>query len=188
MITREQWDKIKVGDILISAGGKERKVTKINGAYIFFKPITYASGKEAAYLYSDIRKTYSIKESDTGKCFLVQDNIYGRQTMFCVGVTMDVFEKQFQKIFNTTTEYMPNKSSYEDFFDSISNQGRVIFKNNVCVVLLKSADLPFIVHELFHVVEAHFEKIGLPHGDSSSEAWAYYLQFLMENFIKNYKL
>ena len=65
--------------------------------------------------------------------------------------------------------------------------GRTIF-NGVVVVLVRNVDTGVICHECFHAVEFHFAKIGMPHGNKSSEAWAYYLQFLVQEITSRITL
>lgn len=40
-------------------------------------------------------------------------------------------------------------------------------------------DVWFISHEAFHAVEYLFNNIGLPHSETSSEAWSYMLQYIV---------
>lgn len=41
-----------------------------------------------------------------------------------------------------------------------------------------------LAHETFHAVEESMDYHGLPHSDGSSEAWAYYLDFVMRRCLE----
>lgn len=41
-----------------------------------------------------------------------------------------------------------------------------------------------LAHEVFHAVEDCMDYYGLPHSDDSSEAWAYYLDFVMRKCLE----
>lgn len=182
MITRKEWNDLRVGDSIVTSKGIRREIIKVsnNGSgYIEVKKL-FGDGI-TGYLYSDLRKTHSIFKKINYKCFLVKDDVYNRQTLFFIGSDITDFENQFKLQFDVSE--LPDKEMYSAFFENHTNRGRTIFTNNICVVLLKDMDLPYLVHELFHAVEYHFEKIGIKHGEDSSESWAYYIQFLMEQFI-----
>lgn len=59
MITRDQWQNIKTGDILISPAGKERTVISM-GCVVTLTSTATHDGK-TVYNYTDIYKTYSVK-------------------------------------------------------------------------------------------------------------------------------
>jgi hypothetical protein len=115
------------------------------------------------------------------KSFLVKDCIYGRQTMFSIGQPKEDFHKSFKKFFGKSEEPYDGGDWFEG---SCTSFGRCAVRNNIVVILLKpKADIPCLVHEIFHAVEFHFEIIGLQHTEASSEAWAYYIQFLLSRAL-----
>lgn len=85
MITKEEWGRLRIGDILVSKGGHDREIIRIfNDSYIEFKalkilklfPEGKVSGKTAAYLYSDIYKTYTIKHMKEPKLAIEEQSFY----------------------------------------------------------------------------------------------------------------
>ena len=59
-------------------------------------------------------------------------------------------------------------------------EAKTFFKGNCIIVISKTNNIALLVHELFHVVEYVFDYIGLIHSVESSEAWAYYLSYLIK--------
>jgi hypothetical protein len=115
------------------------------------------------------------------KSFLVKDCIYGRRTMFSIGETQADFHKSFKKFFGKASEPYDGGDWFEE---GSSSFGRCAVKNNIVVILLRpEADIPCLAHEIFHAVEFHFEVLGLHHTEASSEAWAYYIQFLLSRAL-----
>lgn len=121
------------------------------------------------------------------KSRLIVDNVYQRQTLFICCKTKQEYAKAFYYAFREQLQDENDIISCDDFFESESNIGRTIFERNVCIIIIKGEQTKFeyIAHEIFHAVEYHFEKIGLPHSESSSEAWAYYIQFLTKEILEN---
>lgn len=111
------------------------------------------------------------------KSFLIKDNVYNRQTLVYVGKSQRDFNVAFKKAFK-------DPAPETDFFTVEGVTGRTILLGSIVVVLLKQKDIHTAVHELFHATEFHFEVIGIKHSDESSEAWAYYLAFLVKQFIE----
>lgn len=62
--------------------------------------------------------------------------------------------------------------------------GRTYFDNDKIVVVLNNNNLPALVHEIFHVVEYVFAYVGIIHSLESSEAWAYYIQYLTRKILE----
>lgn len=114
------------------------------------------------------------------KSFLIKDNVYNRQTLVYVGKSQHDFNIAFKKAFK-------DPAPETDFFEDVSTTGRTMQLGSIVVVLLKQKDIHTAVHELFHATEFHFDIIGLKHSDDSSEAWAYYLAFLVKEFIEKTK-
>ncbi len=115
----------------------------------------------------------------TNYSFLIEDNIYKRKTFVFIGDDVKICEKAYKAAFDT--EIFPLEDFNEAFFERDSRVNRGITYNGygVVTILLRSDHLPTIVHELFHAVEYHMAAIGIKHTNSSSEAWAYYLDFLL---------
>lgn len=62
----------------------------------------------------------------------------------------------------------------------ISCHGSTITFGRKQVVFIHKDTIPILVHELFHATEFILDHVGMKHGDDSSEAYAYLLQYLVE--------
>ncbi len=54
---------------------------------------------------------------------------------------------------------------------------------NVFIHFNESATSGSIAHECFHATETHMNTIGQPYSEEASEAWAYYLGFLVNAVV-----
>lgn len=62
-MTRKQFDKLKKGSVVISAGKRKRTVIDRIGAYIRFRKLSYNTGYPhdyTGYLYSDISRGWKV--------------------------------------------------------------------------------------------------------------------------------
>lgn len=114
------------------------------------------------------------------KYFVIKENVYLRQTLVFIGTSKQDFNAAFKRIYR-------QDAPDTDFFELQGVTGRTMQCGAIVLVLLKSDLMKTAVHELFHAIEFHFDYIGITHSDSSSEAWAYYLQFMVDEYIKNTK-
>ncbi len=82
-----------------------------------------------------------------------------------------------------------------DYREDDNADGRCCFLENktgnaiAIVIGLKgwtgsAVEYSILSHECFHATEFIFEDRGITHSDSSSEAWAYYQQYLFRQFSK----
>ena len=78
-------------------------------------------------------------------------------------------------------------------FDNCKKVGHVTrFDNNAMLLRLREypttpEDYGIIAHEVFHVVELLFERVGMPLADSSSEAYAYLIGYVTQEIFKQLK-
>ena len=56
---------------------------------------------------------------------------------------------------------------------------------NAFIHFNESATSGTIAHECFHVTEAHMNAINQSYSEEASEAWAYYLGFLVNQIVNN---
>ena len=89
-----------------------------------------------------------------------------------------------------------NQKSLNDFLEpliphSSTVAGRTIFYDNgaICIRLFENADIKtakgfcVLMHEVVHACSFIFERVGMPHNQSTDEAYAYLYSHLMERVL-----
>lgn len=127
-----------------------------------------------------------------GLNFIVSLQIYPYEIMFSVGQ----IDKDFLKCCYDRLPYKDYEDLVGDSICSLSpeTRGRTFHHlegGQTIVRLPKRPVLPSEIgtaaHEIFHAVEYIFGRIGLQHTDASSEAWAYTIGYITEQFFINLK-
>ena len=91
-------------------------------------------------------------------------------------------EKVIQWVKDTIPkEYEETPEMYE--FNGV---GRSIMTDGGWTILwTKEKDIPILTHEIFHVCEFLFNRIGIEYNIGSGELWAYMSQYIMSEILKN---
>lgn len=110
---------------------------------------------------------------------LIRDEIYNRQTLVILGDEIEYAKSVYTSLFD---DNIPQHLI--DFYEQDSSGiGRTMFNNNIVVVLLRTNGIGTMCHEVMHATSYHFNKIGLPLSNKSEEAWAYYMQYLVNKIL-----
>jgi hypothetical protein len=116
--------------------------------------------------------------------FIVDHGTYPFDVMVCIGSSHEEVVKAIKKRGCKLDEEETEKLW-------MSGRGRTIMLRNGATILRmdkfrKKADFyPYLFHEIFHVVEFLFHKIGLKHEvETSGEAFAYQIQYLTGSILE----
>lgn len=101
-------------------------------------------------------------------------NKYIKPTIYPLSIFVSIVDENTPKFFE---EY---DLDINEFPLEEDEEAKTYFKGNYIMVISKTSDIALLVHEMFHVVEYVFNYIGLIHSVESSEAWAYYLSYLIK--------
>lgn len=114
------------------------------------------------------------------KCFYIEPTIYPYYVYVCIGSVkeaLDYFQKQVEEDPEILDEHITG--DYCAYTLRLPN-------GDICMHILNTDNLvPVIVHESFHVVEFVFNRIDITHTIETSEAFAYYLQYIFTQIYKN---
>lgn len=116
--------------------------------------------------------------------FQIEPSIYPFYINVCVGSVDEATH-----FFKTCEEEMHHEA-IEDFFDGDYSAYTVrLLNGDVCIHFMETDEdlIPKVVHEAFHAVEFVFDRIGLAHSRASSEAYAYYLQYVFAEIYNKIK-
>jgi len=113
------------------------------------------------------------------KGFTIPPSIYPFPIHIYYGV-----EKDAHKFFKSTLEKGDHKN-IKEFFTGTYNARTCQTTYSGIALHFKRISPNLIAHEMFHCVELIFEKIGMFLNDETSEAWAYYLGYLVEQVYLN---
>lgn len=113
--------------------------------------------------------------------FIAKNDNYDMETLVSVGLSTQEIVDWFKK--NTEEELS------EEFIEALDCGGvaRTVVSGNVSVIRFSEWEetpyyLGILAHEVFHLAEMTFKKIGLPHCvDCSSEAYAYFIGATYKN-------
>ena len=112
---------------------------------------------------------------------LISWEIYPFDVLFVSGVT----EKEIIDHISKKYEYKLDEVEALRLDFSTKKGKTVMLKNGTTILWVwNKDDIGVIAHEVFHVVDFLFEKIGITHSDDSDEAWAYAIEYLVKKIVK----
>lgn len=122
--------------------------------------------------------------------FKIPIHPYNRQLLVAIGLSDDEFERKLKEVL-PEDDLKDLEEDNKCIIFSPGTTGRVItFNNSGLVLWLKTMPATpttqnYLAHEIFHVVEAVFERIEMPLTSETSEAYAYLIGYLTETIYKN---
>ncbi len=112
---------------------------------------------------------------------VIKMDLFPWDILFTVGTT----EKEICDYFVKKCGFTPDAEEKSFLrIDNTNKQGRCVkFKNNAVLIWIRKRDLGVLAHEAFHAVTAILETAGLKFSDSSDEAWAYAIEYVISKAI-----
>lgn len=107
------------------------------------------------------------------KSFIISWKIYPFDVMVNIGMTTDETIKAIER-----KGYKLNKEE-KDLLPMHGRGRTVMLKGGQTIIQLKNDSIDIIVHEVFHAVCFLFEHIDIEFSDSSNEAYAYAIEYLI---------
>ena len=118
--------------------------------------------------------------------FIVDQGTYPFDIFVCIGMSDEEVYKEIDKSYDLSEE---EKESLV-----MSGNGRTVVLHGGQTILRMSNDIEVIdfyatlPHEVFHVVEFLFDRIGIKHDvETSGEAYAYQIQYIMGSILSKLK-
>lgn len=112
------------------------------------------------------------------KCFVVDHGTYPFDVMVCIGMSHDEVLSRLKK-----RGYEPDKDEADGI--RMDGVGRTcMLKSGATVLQVRTNNHGQIAHEIYHAVEFLFDRIGVKYKMTSSETWAYQIQFLTDEIYK----
>ena len=91
-----------------------------------------------------------------------------------------------EKVIEWAKETIPEQFSENHEMYEFNGVGRSIMTDGGWTILwTKEKDIPILTHEIFHVCEFLFRRIGIEYNIGSGELWAYMSQYIMSEILKN---
>lgn len=117
--------------------------------------------------------------------FVIDGGSYPFDTLVCIGQKAEDIYKFIEKTHKLSTEEKENILMDGHGRTVTLSQGQIVLR----VDITKNLEDFFAVlaHEIFHAVEFAFARIGIKHSDSSSEAYAYQIEFLFRKIYEKLK-
>ena len=115
------------------------------------------------------------------KGFIIKGTVYPFDVHVFVGDDLKKCHK-FIKSFvpkSAREEILPK---FNGDYSGYTLQGK---NGSIIIHYVRIPELGLMCHEAFHVVEFIFDHIGIKHTKSTSEAYAYYLGYIVEELLKN---
>ncbi len=108
--------------------------------------------------------------------------IYPFDLLFCYNCT----DKDVREYINKHFTKLSKKD--EKLLTFKKQSGRTVHLENGAIVLWvhNPKNVGILAHELYHAVNMLFYKVNIPPTDSSEEAYAYAIEFMMNKIVKNY--
>ncbi len=113
------------------------------------------------------------------KIFVVNLAIYPFDVLVCIGTEKHDVEERLQKHGYRLTQ---------EEKDALEMPGRgktTTLLGNQIVIQTKENDIPVLAHEIFHAVDFMMDIIKNPLTSSNGETYAYLIEFLTREIIKN---
>ena len=117
------------------------------------------------------------------RMFIVNHGTYPFNVLVCIGNKHKEIVKFIEK-----RKYKLSEEEKEKLW--MTGEGRTVILlggQTIIRIDIKKDFYPTLTHEVFHAVEFLFDKIGIKHSDSSSEAWAYQIEYLMGSILEKLK-
>lgn len=105
--------------------------------------------------------------------------VYPYDVLFAVGAS----EEEVTKYLKAKCKYKLDDEERGHLRFSGKGGRTVRFKNNALLIWVKTDYLPVIAHEIFHGVELLMEKINTPLNESTSEPYAYLIEYLWKQSL-----
>lgn len=110
------------------------------------------------------------------KIQFIYNELYGANIFVSYGVSSNVFLSQLKK--ELDFDYVPNKDFTNGRCLEIEHDDNIIYW-----IWTNEKRIDWLAHEVFHVVNYILSARGLTLSDSSSEAYAYFTEFIFKKIM-----
>ncbi len=122
-----------------------------------------------------------MKKKCTDKHFIVKSGIYPFDTMVYIGEDNDNLIKVLEKYLSKEDIDYVRESNFARGKSMMFSEGQTLLWMRYRPKGIE--DLGVLVHEAFHCTTFILEKSGITYSKDSDEAYAYFLQFLVEEIM-----